>query len=379
MRDSIGRILIVDDSPDFRALVRRYLQRSADKSFVLFEAETGEEGLNICRSAKPDCILLDYRLPDLDGLEFLSEFNVANHRVPIIMLTGQGSESVAVAAMKNGAQDYLVKDEIDSQSLLRSIRYAVERTKREMAEQALRETQDELAAARQIQQRLFPNQPPQLDGFEISGGCRPASATGGDYFDYIPIRDGHIGIVVADVSSHGLGPALVMAGTRRLLRTLVDTHDDIGQIFTLANHAIGEDTDAGQFVTMFFAAIDPQTRVMNYVGAGHAGYLIDASGSVNKLDSTSLPLSVDEDAAIECGAPITLQPGSLLAMLTDGFEEAESPAGELFGTGRGLNVLAANRDKPAQQIVDLLFKAVNEFCSPNHPQDDLTVVVVKVL
>ncbi len=373
------RILIVDDSPEDRKSLHRFLNRTDEVVYLTFEAESGEEALSMCESVQPDCILLDYRLPDFDGLELLDELKRRLPHVPIVMMTGQGSEAIAVAAMNRGARDYLIKGKLERDSLQGAIRYSIEREKRSRAERELQETKGELAAAHQIQKRLFPHGAPQIAGLDIAGECRAALETGGDYYDFIPMRNGRLGIVVADVSSHGLGPALVMAGTRRLLRTLIDTHDDLDEILTLANQAIDEDTDDGQFVTLFLVAIDPPSKSFRYAAAGHIGYLFDDQDEVGILDSTSLPLGVTDVFEVARSKPVKLPPGALLLMITDGFAEAQSPGGDLYGEARVLNVVADHRHRSAQEIVSALFDDVAKFCQPESPKDDLTVVIIKAL
>ena len=125
MTDSL-RILIVDDSPEDREIFRRFLEL---ERHLILEAENGEDGLAMCRAEQPDCVLLDYNLPDSSGLDFLAALAPPNQpiRVPIIMLTGQGDETVAVTAMKHGAADYLVKERLKPAILKRAVRNAIEK------------------------------------------------------------------------------------------------------------------------------------------------------------------------------------------------------------------------------------------------------------
>ena len=122
-------IFIVEDSPEDREVLRRYLSRDADSDYALIEVETGKEALAICQSQPPDCILLDYNLPDMNGLEFLAELtdNAGSVPFPVVMLTAVSHEAIAVQAMKSGAQDYLVKGTITTQNLHRAIQNAIER------------------------------------------------------------------------------------------------------------------------------------------------------------------------------------------------------------------------------------------------------------
>ncbi len=242
-----------------------------------------------------------------------------------------------------------------------------------------KQVEQEFDAARKIQEGLIPKHAPILPGFDLAGVCHPAAATGGDYFDFMTMADGSLGIVVADVSSHGFASALIMVSTRRLLRTAAETQTDIGAILTAANRAIAEDTPLGRFVTLLFARIDLRTRTLSYAGAGHLGYVLDATGAVTILDSTSLPLGIDGTTVVPHGDSITLAPGQILLLFTDGFPEAMSPQGELFGNARVLDIVQSHRDQSAREILDILFAEIRKFSHPGQLQDDATAVVLKVL
>ena len=152
------RLLIVDDSPEDRASYRRLINGSGGRLCSFAETDSGEEGLDLCIRLQPDCVLLDYQLPDVDGLEFLSRLfdELKQPLTPVVMLTGQGSESVAVEAMKRGAQDYLVKGSLTRDALQRAIANAVERVAMQLELQQQREELQQFAriAAHDLQEPL---------------------------------------------------------------------------------------------------------------------------------------------------------------------------------------------------------------------------------
>ena len=164
MAHPLRRVLIVDDSPEDREAYRRYLRTDPDHGYEFIETESGVEGVALCRRHGPDCVLLDYRLPDLDGLSFLTDLEcvVEGVGVPVIVLTGQGSESVAVEVMKNGAQDYLLKSTITAATLVRAVANSIQkvtllremqRQTRELSE-ANAELQREVAQRKRAEQKL---------------------------------------------------------------------------------------------------------------------------------------------------------------------------------------------------------------------------------
>jgi signal transduction histidine kinase len=148
------RILIVDDSPEDRELYRRLLAQDPGQEYEFLEAELGEDGLELARRERPDCLLLDYRLPDVDGLEFLDRL-LKDGPMPVIILTGQGSEAVAVQAMKSGAQDYLLKGAISRQELPRAVFNAVEKV---ALRRKVEERTAELASANDALQKMYGEQ-----------------------------------------------------------------------------------------------------------------------------------------------------------------------------------------------------------------------------
>jgi signal transduction histidine kinase len=154
MSPPLWRILLVDDSPEDREVYKRLLQKDPENRYEFLEADLGEEGLRLAREAAPDCLLLDYRLPDVDGLEFLSRLRNRGQvpLVPVIVLTGQGSESVAVEAMKGGAQDYLLKGTISRQSLQRAVLNAIEKV---ALQRAVEERTAELGRANEALQGMY--------------------------------------------------------------------------------------------------------------------------------------------------------------------------------------------------------------------------------
>ncbi len=239
--------------------------------------------------------------------------------------------------------------------------------------------EEEVSAARKVQEGLLPRQSPSVPGFDIAGRCRPISATGGDYFDFIEIFDGTWGIVVADVSGHGFASALVTMETRRLIRTLVDWSTDLGEILCSANRAVCEHPEASRkFVTLFFACLDHLSQSFTYSAAGHPAYLLDAQGRCKTLGTTGLPLGIVANEKFPCCGPISLTPGDVLLLYTDGISETFSPEGEKFGDQRVIDLVQAHRQLKAAEIVDVVFQEVLKFCHPAEPHDDLTFVVVKV-
>ncbi|MBN1589631.1 MAG: SpoIIE family protein phosphatase [Pirellulales bacterium] len=372
------RILLVEDDEDDVWVLRGLLADRWEVPYELIHAETLAVALQHCAGGRIDLILLDLSLPDSRGLETFLIMNAEAGDVPIVVLTGETNETLGINAVQAGAEDYLIKGQMDDQLLVRSIRFAIERRRRHRAERQLRDTSQEFRTAQQIQKRLFPLTSPQLEGFDIASALYPAKATAGDYFDYITMRDGRLAVVIGDVTGHGMGPALLMAETRACLRGLVETSDDPAEILTRANRALARDTDDSLFVTLMFAAIDPVSRELEYASAGQRGYLLDNSGAILVLDSTSLPLGIDASTSVPSLPLGRLKSGQIVAMFTDGLVEAESPNHERLGADRVLECIQSLRQRRASDIVTGLRDLVDRFSGDRPKADDITIVVVKV-
>lgn len=260
----------------------------------------------------------------------------------------------------------------------RSLRRQVK--KRRQAEQVLWERETQMLAAQQIQERLLPAGPPLLPGFDVAGASSPAEFTSGDYFDYVPLRDGSLGLVIADVCGHGLGPALLMASTQAFLRSSAEVHDDLGKILGHVNHCLTDVAEQHRFVTLFLGRLDPHTRTFTYASAGHpTGYVLDASGAVKaRLESTTLPLGIAPETTFPIGTKVSLEVGDTVLLLTDGILDAQSSASDAFGTERLLETVRAARACKAAEIIARLFEAVRAFCGPEKLIDDITAVAVRV-
>jgi PAS domain S-box-containing protein len=243
----------------------------------------------------------------------------------------------------------------------------------------LQEQEIEMELAAQVQRRLFPADPPQLPGYDIAGSVFPAEATSGDYFDFIRISDNALALVVADVTGHGVGPALVMAEVRAHLRSLFHNTDDLVSIMSTINRFLAADLDDNLFVTMLLAKLEPANGRCRYVNSGHpSGYVIDQSGTITtELESVCLPLGLFPDRWQCTEQEFCLGAGEAMALVTDGVIESEAPHRDEFGNDRLLEVLREHRRRPAREIIERVYGEVREFAGDAKQVDDITVVICK--
>ncbi len=379
MTDAPIRVLLVEDNLVQRRLIEGLLAKLSDGMFDLECSERLATGLERLAFGGIDVVLLDLMLPDCEGLQTFLRVRRAAIGIPIVVLTGLDDQVLALTALQEGAEDFLVKGQVNGDILARSLRFAIERNGRRKAEDLLDAAHHEFRAARAIQQRLLPVVP-QLSSFDIGGMSYCAIGTCGDYFDYVRMPNDTIGIVLADVSGHGLGPSLLMASMRAYVRALARTHDNVGEILTITNRILVEDTQSENFITAIFGQLNPRTRSFAYTNAGHpTGYVLDTSGAVKwQLNSGGYPLGLMPDHAYESSGEMILEPGEVVVLVSDGILEARAPQETMFGTERMLDIVRVYREESALQIVDNLYYAVRGFCQGTPQIDDITAVVLKV-
>jgi len=247
-----------------------------------------------------------------------------------------------------------------------------------MAEAAEKRQMDrEFALAREIQQRLLPENPPELPGYELYGSNIPSRQVSGDYFDFRPRPDGKIYATIADVCGKGVGPALLMASLQASFHAWADELVPVAEMTGRLSEAISRRTGPDRFITFFLLLLDPPTGEIEYTNAGHnAGLLLRRGGTVEELASHGLPL------ALFPGKPygssrVVLAPGELLCLYTDGVTEANDPQGNEFGAGKLKDFLAGQGEIDVAQIDANLARVLEAHAAGESFADDRTLVMVR--
>jgi serine phosphatase RsbU (regulator of sigma subunit) len=237
----------------------------------------------------------------------------------------------------------------------------------------------DLAVAREIQLGLLPARPPRLAGFDISGMNRPADQTGGDYYDWQTLPDGRLAVVLADVSGHGIGPALVMAVCRAYARSTAPTAADPAAMLTRLNELLDGDLPSDRFITFVVAVLDEHGGA-HLVSAGHGPTLLyrAATRDVEQFDGDGVPLGVIRGEAYGPTNVLALDEGDVLVMLTDGYFEWSPPGdAEAFGIPRLKETLRTAAGDDAATILRTLDETVRRFCDGSPQSDDMTAIVIK--
>ena len=391
-------VLLVEDSDlDARLFTSRlqkegaqvFRARSLGNAFAELESRSGL-----------DVVVLDLTLPDSSGLATLDSLLARHPQFPIVILSANDDEDVAVRAVRQGAQDYVFKTDTDGKLAYRALRYGIERHQLKSIEREKIAIDRELSMAHEVQMKMLPSGPPKVYGFDVAGACVPTAKTGGDLFDFIQIRhsailegtqnlkteDGGppvkrhpVALVVADVSGHGVGAALVMVDARRALRDSFRISPEIGRVLAFANQAVCESTLDGQFVTTSIVVIDPHQGRVSYNGAGHLSWIIRANGDVCLLAATGIPLGLDEQPMYGHDGGLSVELGDTVLLMTDGLFECFGANGDAFGTEAVFDLIRTNPTMSAAAMVNHVIDCVQQHCAPATPQDDVTLVLAKVV
>lgn len=243
---------------------------------------------------------------------------------------------------------------------------------------ALPDVEDDELAAR-VQRDLLPKGSPLIEGIDIAGLSLPASATGGDYYDYLPMADDILTISIGECSGRGIAPAMLMASVRAYLRVLSGVTSDVSDILSRTNQLTTEDVADEEFlITLMLVQYDQLAKSIRYASAGLQAHLIDREGEAHVLPSTGMPIGLRTETIIPEGDIRRIRAGDILLLTTDGMAKMTSPAGEAFGSKRILELVRQHRGLPSRMIVSYLHKAAMEFTHQSSRSDDITMVVIKV-
>jgi sigma-B regulation protein RsbU (phosphoserine phosphatase) len=241
-----------------------------------------------------------------------------------------------------------------------------------------------LSLAMEVQQNLLPKTNPQIDGLDIVGKSIYCDETGGDYYDFLEVgtpNDGKIGVVVGDVSDHGIPSALLMATARALIRQRCSAFGQIDQVVSDVNRQLAKDVkDSGRFMTLFYAEIERNNKTIRWVNAGHEPAMIfdPATDSFSDLNGgNNLALGVFEDTNFK-EAQQEIATGQIIVIATDGIWEVRNPSGAMFSKDRIRQIIRRNATRTANEIQNAILDSLKRFQKDAKLEDDMTLVVIKI-
>ena len=235
----------------------------------------------------------------------------------------------------------------------------------------------DLALARELQFRLLPQALPQCANLELAAKFVPARAIGGDMYDFVDYSLSRLGIVIGDVSGKGAPAAIYAALVSGILRSHAPIEPAPAEMLTAVNNSLGERRIEGQFVSIIYAVWDDNERTLQVANSGLPRPLYCHDGKLEVIEATGLPLGLFDDADYD-EFSFRTKPGDMFVFFSDGMLDARNQDGEMFGRQRVEQIIARVADKPADWVVDSLFKAVLDHAGAEDPFDDQTVVVIRV-
>lgn len=238
----------------------------------------------------------------------------------------------------------------------------------------------ELEIAREVQERLFPQTLPPIAGLDYCGACRPAQGVGGDYYDFLALPDGRLGIAIGDVSGKGIAAALLMASLQASLRSqAISGPAELDTLMRNVNRLVYEASASNRYATFFYAQYHPPMRRLDYVNAGHnAPMVFRRDATVVRLEDGGPVVGLLRNAPYQRSS-VMLQPGEILLLFTDGISEAMTAGNEEWGEERLIEAMKECDALPAAEIVRTLLAAADKFVAGAKQYDDMTLVAVKVL
>src|ERR671913_2385589 len=268
----------------------------------------------------------------------------------------------------------LVRDEEGQPLYWLGVQYDVTEQKREAQERE--RIEQELRIARLIQQTLLPKTLPKLTGYDIAAYYQPAREVGGDFYDFLRLQDGRLGLVMGDATGKGMPAALVMAGARSMLRAVAQSSDSPGEVLKRANDALVADIPPNMFITCFYAVLDPETGRLRYANAGHDLPYLRQGGDVEELRARGMPLGLMPGMGYE-QKELILEAGNGVFFYSDGLVEAHDPEGEMFGFPRLRRLIAANSVGSGEELVNFLLEELYSFAGQGWEQeDDITLTTL---
>ncbi|NKE59176.1 SpoIIE family protein phosphatase [Lentzea sp. PSKA42] len=378
MRTKTVRVLLVEDD-DGDALLVEALLEEARAPFILSRARTLAEAEQLLSDA--ECVLLDLGLPDAQGLDSLHQLLRKPDAPAILVLTGLDDEREGIDAVSSGAEDYLIKGQVDGELLLRGVRYAVERRRADDAQFQLREAKLLAAERSRLERGLLP--PPLLEGSDLElevryqpGGQR--MLLGGDFYDAVGLPDGSVHVIIGDVCGHGPDEAALGVCLRIAWRALVLAGEPPEKALrTLDQVLVAERHGEGIFTTACVVAVAPDRRSARYFLAGHPEPLLVVGQKIVDLPQSKVgvPLGVLPDYAWT-GVDVPLPPGWSLVCYTDGLIEGRVPDDtDRLGVERLCEILRRHLQQ-GQDWMDPVIAEVTEL-NGGDLDDDMAVLLLK--
>jgi phosphoserine phosphatase RsbU/P len=237
----------------------------------------------------------------------------------------------------------------------------------------------DLTLARAIQREMLPASMPVVQGYELAGWNEPADQTGGDLFDAVTVDGGKVFLLLADACGHGIGPALSVTQLRSMIRMALRLGRNLEDLICQANDQLVDDLAAEHFITAFMGLLDATTHKLGYHACGQGPLLLVSGrgGPVSRLDASTIPMGILPGLSPAAPEPISMEPGDIVCLVSDGVFEQEGPDGRRFGLRRIESILTRGKHLPLEDLITLIRKGVRDYACEVPQGDDMTVVLLR--
>jgi sigma-B regulation protein RsbU (phosphoserine phosphatase) len=373
-------VLLVDDEAANIQIVNSILK----DEYKIRVATNGAKAMELVSATPvPDLILLDVVMPGMDGYEVCTRLKTSpeTRDIPVVFLTGQTETADETKGFELGAVDYIHKPFSPAVVQARVHTHLTLRGIRQKLAQQLDTIKEELETARKIQSSILPHQVPVFQDLEIAARYVPMSEVGGDFYDFIVLDEKRVGILVADVSGHGMPAALIASMLKIALAAQTNWASDPAKVLTGLNQSLCGKFH-GHYLTAAYIYLDLEKRTMSYSGAGHPPILMydGTTSSVRELEENGLFLSWMADAAYS-SKEVTIGPGDWIVLYSDGITEMQTRNGEEFGRDRFREFIEANAFLSPEEFSTRLLDEIQTWSGRSReeePDDDVTLVVAHV-
>jgi sigma-B regulation protein RsbU (phosphoserine phosphatase) len=371
-------LLVVDNEPAYIGLANLIL----GNDYKILSASSGVDALRLVEfSPTPDLILLDVTMPDMDGYAVCRSLkaNPRTREIPVIFLTGQIEEENETRGFDAGAVDYIHKPFCHAVVKARVQTHIMLCEARRQLSRQLMAIHNELEMAHEIQLSILPDGPPRIEGLEIAARYSPMSAVAGDFYDFIFVDEKHFGVLIADVSGHGLPAALIASMLKIALSAQCAHASDPARVLSGLNQSLCG-LFRSHYVTAAYVFVDLERKILSYAGAGHPPLLIwsKRGGAAQEFEENGLVLGPFDQAAFS-SIQIPVETGDRLLLYTDGVLEFRNLGEEEFGRDRLRQFVEANHALSANHLLDGLIGELWAWAEqgPGSAQtDDITLVAI---
>lgn len=375
-----GKILVVDDEPLNLKVASSILTR---EGFSVVTASGAEEALEYLKpDSLPDLILLDIMMPGMNGYELCEHIRNDQklYTLPVIMLTAKNMQEDIILSYKAGANDFIAKP-VDREVLISRVKNLISLKNAAEHQARLNIIQEELSIANTIQRSILPSKMPEIEGLKVNAYYRPANEIGGDFYDFTVKSEKELGLMIADVTGHGVPAALVASMLKLAFSQNTAMIKTPARLLNSINSALSE-THSGQFVTAQCAYINSETNKLIFSSAGHwPGILINRNtGNIKSLYVKGIPLCMVQDIEYD-QIELDTEPGDRLILYTDGILESSDTDGKIFGEERLHQLTAFLKDQPGESFIEKAVKHTLEWSDLEEGdsfEDDLCIICVDI-